>query len=848
VIGRRSFFAALLIIFAFAPARAQETGAGGPYAGRPLIDVLQDLNRRGLRIVFSTSIVPPALRVGAEPSGPSPREMLDQVLKPHGLEARTGPQGTLIVTRAPRSRADGAAPAASLPASSGARGSVRGRVVDAASDEPLPGVLVVSQRPDRRATTDADGRFEIVGLEPGRQSLYVSVVGYVLGRPEVEIAPGGVADVLVPLAPGAGAYTEQLTVRGDLETTRSAIPSRFAIASAELQELRGVLTEDPFRAMQAMPGAATGDDFRAEFSVRGSEFRQMGLTLDGVPAPWLVHAVHAVEDTGTVGMINADTLDEVTLTSGASPQLFGNRTGAWVESVLREGSRDALRVSGTLSFTGVSGVVEGPLGRQRRGAWLLSARQSYIDWLIRQVDREEQTTFGYSDAQSKLVYDVTPRHQISLTVVAGRSKMEEREDVPGANGIAIGRSSTGLLLGGWRATLGSAFALTQRTAATGIDFRNTNDFGQEIASGREWNWLYRADAGYAARHWLALDAGAAFDLESANVVMQTYDGSSRPPVLRIRDTHDVQRWRQGGYVRARLDPSYSLAVDGGVRFDREAVTRETTSSPWLLARWTPHDRWSFSAGTGRAHQFPGLSQVIRSSDRIPLHAERARYVDVSAEYRPGNGIQIRASAYDRDESDVLRLDAPLPRLVGGVVTLPPASELWANAATVSSRGFEIGIRRSAPTGLVGWASYAYGRTRNADIATGETYWADFDQRHQLNLHVSSRLTTRMNASARLRIGSNMPLPGFLAEQDGHLVLAPTRNGLRLPTYARLDLRVNRTYDFTKRRLTLFAEVINVLNRENVGRTDGAIRRDGSVTGFVETLFPILPSVGVRIEF
>jgi hypothetical protein len=60
--------------------------------------------------------------------------------------------------------------------------------------------------------------------------------------------------------------------------------------------------------------------------------------------------------------------------------------------------------------------------------------------------------------------------------------------------------------------------------------------------------------------------------------------------------------------------------------------------------------------------------------------------------------------------------------------------------------------------------------------------------------------------------------------------------------------VSRTYHFTKRRLTLFAEVLNVLNRGNVGRTDGTVRSNGSVTGFVETLFPILPSAGIRVEF
>src|SRR3954470_7989421 len=92
---------------------AQESRDAPLYAGRPLVDVLQDLNRRGLRIVFSTSVVPVALRVSAEPVG-TPREILDQVLRPHGLYARPGAQGVLIVARAPRGRHD-AAPATPAP-------------------------------------------------------------------------------------------------------------------------------------------------------------------------------------------------------------------------------------------------------------------------------------------------------------------------------------------------------------------------------------------------------------------------------------------------------------------------------------------------------------------------------------------------------------------------------------------------------------------------------------------------------------------------------------------------------------------------------------------------------------
>src|SRR5688572_7599826 len=106
----RAAIAVLLLVGGCAlPVAAQEGGDAPLYAGRPLVEVLQDLNRRGLRIVFSTTLVPPTLRVSSEPAG-TPRDILDQLLRPHGLYARSGAQGVLIVARAPRRR-DEAAPA-----------------------------------------------------------------------------------------------------------------------------------------------------------------------------------------------------------------------------------------------------------------------------------------------------------------------------------------------------------------------------------------------------------------------------------------------------------------------------------------------------------------------------------------------------------------------------------------------------------------------------------------------------------------------------------------------------------------------------------------------------------------
>jgi hypothetical protein len=617
--------------------------------------------------------------------------------------------------------------------------------------------------------------------------------------------------------------------------------------SAEIQDLRGVLAEDPLRALQTIPGAATGDDFRSEFSVRGSALRQMGFAVDGIPAPWLVHGVQAVDDTGTIAMISADVLDEVTLTAGAAAQPYGNRTGAWVDTIVREGSRDAVRLTGSLSATGASGVVEGPLGGARRGAWLVSARQSYIDWLLRQLDREDATTFGFSDAQAKVVFDVRPRHRVQFTAVAGRSTLHEGDESPTPNGTAVGRSATGVAIVSWQATLGSTLVLTQRAAASGLRYRNTNAFRQDVAEGRAWVWTGRSDAWFVARPWLALHGTVALDRDWASGQRAQYSSvGGAVPGLRSWSIFEQQRWRMGQALNVHLTPARTVSLDGGARHDHEDLEGTTTWSPWVVTRWDLAGRWTLRAGAGRAAQVADLLQVAAA--RQPLVPERARYLDGSVAYRVTPATEVHLAVYDRQETEGLFLDTPTARLVADVPVVPFASGLWANRLQTSARGVEVFLRRRATQGVAGWVSCAYGRTRQTDTVTGERFWADFDQRHTVNLYATTRLSSRTSASARFRLGSNMPVPGYFDQRGDELVLAPTRNTLRLPTYARLDLRVNRTYNFQTRRLTLFAEVINVLNRENLGLTDGTIRSDASVTGFVEKLFPVLPSVGLRVEF
>ena len=81
-----------------------------------------------------------------------------------------------------------------------------------------------------------------------------------------------------------------------------------------------------------------------------------------------------------------------------------------------------------------------------------------------------------------------------------------------------------------------------------------------------------------------------------------------------------------------------------------------------------------------------------------------------------------------------------------------------------------------------------------------------------------------------------------------LGLTGARNTLRLPSYARLDVRADRTFNWGERRLTFFAEVANVLNRTNLRNTPYGFDRAGRVFEATETLMPIVPSAGFVVEF
>jgi hypothetical protein len=614
------------------------------------------------------------------------------------------------------------------------------------------------------------------------------------------------------------------------------------------------------RAIQALASVTATDDFYSEFAVRGNPFRYVGLVVDGVPTRYLMHSVNGITDGGSIAMINSETLGSVSLLPGSYPQRTGRQLGAQVELATRDARRDRFHGRAGLSGTSASFLGEGPIG-QGKGSWLASVRRSYLDYLIKRIDPDAGFGFGFVDAQAKVAYDINSQHQVSMTALVGRAKFEEGDPDVGVNEIHTGLSRSWLTSVSWRYLPSARFAVTQRVYSTGLHYENDNRGGTTLDDARFTELGWRADASFWPTTNMVVEFGGdAERLDGRNTI------SRQPPDLSSQVT--LNRFDESGsaaslYGQVRIGLGSRLTVTPGSRIDHWTLTRSTKASPWITTELRLAEHSRLRAGTGLYRQFPDLDQVhgIHGGGR-GLSPERALHADVGLEHTLPRQTRLLVNIYSRHENDVMWTPGFEPQLApNGTIRPGFFGASLVNALRGHARGAEVVVRRDATDGFSGWAGYAYGRLRYTDTLTGESFWADADQRHTVSLYGNYRLSNRTSVSARYRYGSNYPLVGYIGEPsttlgqnlvvDGHPVffgMASERNTLRLPAYSRLDVRADRAFNWSGRRLVLFVDVANVLNRTNVRNASYAVDRAGRVFGTMESLMPIVPSGGFVIEF
>jgi hypothetical protein len=830
-----------LIVGWAAPGLALSEVEGQKYAGRPLGDVLRELQATGLNIVFSSEIVRPTLKVRTEPKALRPREVLDEILRPHGLQVRSGPGGALLVVRLRETAVTGkTVREPPRPAT------VAGQVVAGANKAPVVGAAVEAiGAGTRRTVTDAAGRFAM-DVTPGTLRLEVTAKGFANQRVDLTVVAGMSAiEIVLEASPE---FRESVTVsaRGRSLAGEPPASPHIVLAPAAVQRVAGA-GDNVFRALQTLPGVSATDDFRSRLAVRGGGPDQNLTVMDGVE----IHNPYRLF--GITSAFNPEIVDRFELTAGGFGAKYGDRLSSILLVDNRQGtSAKTLTGSATASLTDANVVLEGKLPGQADGSWLVTGRGTYYDLLVDRIAKQGDFP-GFQDVQAKGVWDPKPGHRLTLFAWRSRERADvtgEDDRIPEANLTTTTRFTTrnDVAAVSYSAPLGAR--ASSRTVAAWYHYRDalavqgsTLDDGQRsnarrpddigdvrgtkvVAFDRDLNVRdvsvrqeFSVQVGkrqlfetgfdvHALRTGWGWTIGADMTREGANgsgFDLLNGIGEGVPSLLRsARDTTRGAFWFQDRY-QARA----GVRLEPGLRIDHSGLAGETAVSPRLGIRVDLSPRTRLRGAIGRYTQSPGYEKVLQSNyfvdltpaDSGQLKSERSLHVIGAIERALTSSVTLRLEAYSKtfDRLIVGRLETPAETaariapydfpaaIASSVPSAPIITANPVNGATGRAYGFDVYVEKppqSRRDRLSGWASYTWGV---ANITSyGRKYPADYDRRHAMSLVGTMWLTRRLDLGATLRVASGFPGTPAVGIRvaatptaDGRLVPATDLTGLYL---------------------------------------------------------------------
>ncbi len=261
---------------------------------------------------------------------------------------------------------------------------VRGRVTDAQSGYPLPGVHVYISESDPLigTTTGPDGYYVLDNVPLGRQKLIFTFIGYETRvSSNVQVKSGKQPELNVSLQESVIIAEEiVITATPDKTETNSALTT-VSSRSFNLEETGRYAgsRNDPARMAANFAGVSANNDDRNDIVIRGNSPAGLLWRLEGVNIPNPNHFGSLSSTGGPVSIINYNNLDKSDFLTGAFPAEYGNALAGVFDLQLRSGNREEHEFLGQIGFNGFEAGAEGPvrLGNTT-GSYLANYRYSTL--------------------------------------------------------------------------------------------------------------------------------------------------------------------------------------------------------------------------------------------------------------------------------------------------------------------------------------------------------------------------------------------------------------------------------------------------------------------------------------
>jgi outer membrane receptor protein involved in Fe transport len=775
---------------------------------------------------------------------------------------------------------------------------VSGVIRDANSGEALPYANISVKDESRGVSTNLEGGYELY-LPPGNHELLVSYIGYKTETVTVELTDKDV-QLNVNLI-STGVLLQEVSVYAATENNNPVISS-ISLQSKEMEEISSVFP-DVFRSIQSLPGIAVNNEFSAKFNVRGGNYDENLVLVNGSQVYEPFHIKEA--DNASVGIFNMDLMKKVNLITGGFSAQYGDRLSSVLNIEYREGDRQKQTGSVTLSLTNLDAVLEGPL--TSRANYVLGLRKSYLEYILSLVDVEDNARPSFYDVQGAVTYDLTDVNKLQLKFIhAGDNFTYDPYTETGGRG-----NFTGTFINRTANMAENTFYYEESNAnyySNLFDLQNTLFLSSSAFLKTSVSYYYQIDREHYFEtddyNFAAISNNSYFyksffkDNYDQDLAIKTWEGKSSLD-LKFNPFYDIKAgfsyinikydetiidkeiqnitqnidmypdtiysvgheydngqninassYKLSGFVENIFQIGDNLILNAGGRFDYFDFNRDKTFSPRISASYRFGAETNIRAAWGYYYQSPIYRQLAYStSSDTNTQSQKAEHYILGVEHNFGLGsnpldrLTIKAEGYYKKYSDLISSE----RHPGGSITYSRKND---------SKGYATGVDIYASMKLgsyYGWISYgllfAKEDLLNDDIGEFPRYT---DQRHTVSIVNDFNLGIGWSLNLRFTYGSGFAFTPYVlrynTERQGSEWVEGEKNSEHLPAYRRIDIRIGKEFSMFNLPTFVFLDVNNLFNFTNINGYRYRYNSNGNPYRDDIELFPIIPSIGLTVKF
>ena len=781
---------------------------------------------------------------------------------------------------------------------------ITGEVNDASTNEPLPFSNIYIIENMSGTTTDQNGKFEL-NLKPGIYTLQISFVGYRTEKFRIS-AKKGLSPLKIKLYSTDILLQEVTVYASSSSNPNDGTISPLSLQSEKIREISSAMP-DVLRSVQALPGISANNEFSAEYNVRGGNKDENLVLVNGAQVYQPYHIKEAAN--ASVGIFNVDLIKKVDLITGGFSARYGDKMSSVLNINYREGNRKNYKGSATLSLAYLDAYAEGPLGN--KGSFIIGARKSYLEYILSLLNFEDVSSAkpSFYDIQGVLSYHFSPKNKLLFEFIhSGDNFIYDPQKEPSLglesgyafkNEIGFRKLRTtsketnnadyfsNLIDIQSKNVLSSKSLLNFEVSYYDqIDRENRftqSNYNENISISKEYfrNVTVNKDfqdnlriktfeskisfesllsASYQIKSGLRYQNIFYENKTSDNRIVEerknlsnfadtTYKKTITKGLELPNDTLNASSYKFSGFLENIFQLSNKFILNLGSRVDYFDINKETDLSPRISLSYKLGNQTTVRAAWGYYYQPPIFKQLASTiaSDTNTSSQRATHYLMGMEQLIPfsnnANFLKFRIEGYYKEYSNLIS---------SSFSTFDRLTYSKKNDATGYAKGVDVYLSLSVPH-FYSWISYSY-LIANEDILDdniGE-YPRYTDQRHTLSAVASIDFGKGWSMNTRFNYGSGYPytprVKSFNEKNYSWSWVKDRKNSATLPPYKRIDVRINKKFNFSAFNMDVFIDVSNVFNFKNIQGYEYKFDAVGIPFKKGVELWPVVPTLGIKFTF